>query len=132
MKSDRQLFGRAAEDLAAKHLRQKVYRILGRNVRLPGGELDIVAQSGDVVVFVEVKARRTDRCGGAPYSINGQKQQRVINVAAQYMAHHDHVPQSCRFDVVLCQGNPDRSVEITHILNMPLKFRAGTCDGDLV
>ena len=117
MKSDRQLFGHAAEDLAERHLRRKGYRIRGRNVRLPGGELDIVAQSGELIVFVEVKARRTDRCGGAPYAITGRKEQRVIKLAAQYMARHDMVTQSCRFDVVLCQGNPDRSVDINHIEN---------------
>ncbi len=117
MKSARQLFGQAAEDIAEAHLRQKGYRIIGRNVRLPGGELDIVAKSGDVVVFVEVKARRTDTYGGAPYSINGQKQQRVIKLAAQYMAHHHPVPPSYRFDVVLCQGKPDSSVEVNHIEN---------------
>jgi len=120
MRSDDQRFGQSAEVLAEQFLRKKGYRILERNVRLPGGELDIIVRHGDILVFVEVKARRTDKYGGAPYAIHRRKEQRLIQLAAQYMAHYkhdrsDHEP--CRFDVILCQKNSNGLIEIQHIEN---------------
>ena len=117
MKSSRQLFGRQAEGLAAKFLQQKGYRIIGRNIRLPGGELDIVAQLGEMVVFVEVKARRTNSHGGALHAVTGDKEHRLVKLAAQYRAHHDLGQQSCRFDVMLCQATPTGTLEIDHVEN---------------
>ena len=86
MKSDGQRFGESAEVLAEHWLRKKGYRILERNIRLPGGELDMIVRHGDMLVFVEVKARRTDEYGGAPYAIPRSKEQRMIKLAAQYLA----------------------------------------------
>jgi putative endonuclease len=57
--------GRAGEDAAAALLEAHGYRIVGRNVRLPGGEIDIIARDGDTVVFVEVKARASASYGRA-------------------------------------------------------------------
>ena len=117
MKSTRQLFGHKAEGLAAKLLQKKGYRIIGRNIRLPGGELDIVAQFGEVVVFVEVKARRTESHGGALHAVTGEKEQRLVKLAAQYRSQHDFSQQSCRFDVILCQETPNGTLDIDHIEN---------------
>ena len=61
----RKLFGQEGESAAEQYLRNKGYRILARNVRSSVGELDLVAEDGQVLVFVEVKARRTDAFGGA-------------------------------------------------------------------
>ena len=117
MKSHRHLFGQKAEGLAAKLLQKKGYRIIGRNVRLPGGELDMVAQLDEVVVFVEVKARRTELHGGALHAVSGEKEHRLIKLAAQYRSQHDLGQQSCRFDVILCQETPDGTLAIDHIEN---------------
>ncbi|UCE63621.1 MAG: YraN family protein [Nitrospirota bacterium] len=120
MKSDGQRFGEAAEILAQQWLRKKGYRILERNIRLPGGELDMIVRHGDMLVFVEVKARRTDKYGGAPYAIHRSKEQRMIKLAAQYMAQLS--PETfhagpCRFDVILCQQKLNGPIEIQHIEN---------------
>ena len=117
MKSTRQLFGQKAEGLAAKFLQKKGYRIIGRNVRLPGGELDIVAQLGNVVVFVEVKARRTEIHGGALHAVTGEKEQRLVKLAALYRSQHDLGQPSCRFDVILCQETSNGRLELDHIEN---------------
>ena len=117
MKSDPQIFGHSAEDLAEQYLRRKGYRIRGRNIRLPGGELDIVAQAKEVIIFVEVKARQTERYGGASYAVNGRKEQQIIKLAAQYMVQHKIHNQFCRFDVILCQGKSDEPMHIHHIEN---------------
>lgn len=121
MKTPHHQFGQTAEMLAQQYLREKGFRILERNVRLPGGELDIIARHSDTLVFVEVKARRTAKFGGASYAINGRKEQRLIKLAAQYLALRSHSDypdhQPCRFDVILCQRVSNGSLEIQHIEN---------------
>ena len=120
MKADDRLFGQSAEVLAEQYLRKKGYRILERNVRLPGGELDMVVRHGDLLIFVEVKARRTEQYGGSPYAVHGRKERRLIKLAAQYLAYHHHDSpgyQLCRFDVILCQKIGNGPLEIQHIEN---------------
>ena len=80
----------------------------------------MIAQHGDILVFVEVKGRRTERYGGAPFAIHGRKEQRMIKLAAQYLAYHNHEMyghQLCRFDVILCQKNSHGPLDIQHIEN---------------
>lgn len=113
----RHLFGRRAESDAEALLRRKGYAILGRNVRSPMGELDLVAKDGDVLVFVEVKARRTDAMGGAIHAVDGRKRAKLIKLAAQYLARHRLGDVVCRFDVVVCQGGRDRSDRLEHLQN---------------
>ena len=113
----RKLFGQAGESAAEEYLRRKGYRILARNLRSPLGELDLVAEDGQVLVFVEVKARRTDAFGGAIHAVHHRKQEKLIQLAAQYLARHHIKDRLCRFDVVLLQG-PDATVpHIEHIQN---------------
>ena len=113
----RKLFGQAGESAAEEYLRRKGYRILARNLRSPLGELDLVAEDGQVLVFVEVKARRTDAFGGAIHAVHHRKQEKLIQLAAQYLARHHIKDRLCRFDVVLLQG-PDATVpQIEHIQN---------------
>ncbi len=113
----RKLFGQAGESAAEEYLRRKGYRILARNLRSPLGELDLVAEDGQVLVFVEVKARRTDAFGGAIHAVHHRKQEKLIQLAAQYLARHHIKDRLCRFDVVLLQG-PDATVpKIEHIQN---------------
>ena len=117
MKPKSHIFGQRAESLAIHHLQKKGYRILDRNVRLAGGELDLIAKDGKTLVFVEVKARQSDSYGGAVYSITQSKQQRIIKLAAQYVAQRNLIHQPSRFDVILCKGQHEESINITHIEN---------------
>ncbi len=113
----RKLFGQAGESAAEEYLRRKGYRIVARNLRSHLGELDLVAEDGQVLVFVEVKARRTDAFGGAIHAVHHRKQEKLIQLAAQYLARHHIKDRLCRFDVVLLQG-PDATVpKIEHIQN---------------
>jgi putative endonuclease len=111
------LFGEAAESEAERHLRSKGYRILARNVRTPSGELDLVARSGAVLVFVEVKARGSSTHGGAVAAVDGRKQARLVRLAAQYLARHRLRNQPCRFDVILCAGETGEPAVLEHIEN---------------
>jgi len=113
----RRRLGQEGESAAEAYLRQKGYRIVARNLRLSVGELDVVAEDGQVLVFVEVKARRTDAFGGAIHAVHQRKQEKLIRLAAQYLARHHIKDRLCRFDVVLLQGTDTVGSQIEHIQN---------------
>ncbi|MDP3597339.1 MAG: YraN family protein [Nitrospirota bacterium] len=111
----RRLFGQEGESAAEQYLRGKGYRILARNLRSSVGELDLVAEDGQVLVFVEVKARRTDAFGGAIHAVHQRKQEKLIQLAAQYLARHHLKDRLCRFEVVLLQGTNAKASHIEQI-----------------
>ena len=92
--------GARAEELAAAFLVQRRLKIVERNWRCRGGEIDIVARDGDVLVFVEVRLRRYGNFGGAAESITAKKRARMVAAADQYLASLDRTP-ACRFDAIL-------------------------------
>ena len=96
--------GQRAEELAARFLEQRGLTVLARNFRCRGGELDLVCRDGGVLVFVEVRLRRSASFGGAGASITASKQQRVILAARNYLAAHGQSECVCRFDCVLLDG----------------------------
>ena len=102
MKQNNKLLGRYGEILAALLLKLKGYRIQDRNYRNSFGELDIVAQKGRVLVFVEVKTRSSQRYGQAAEAVGIQKQERIRRLATAYLRHHgkDLYQTELRFDVV--------------------------------
>lgn len=91
--------GAAAEDLAARHLVRHGLKILARNYRCRGGEIDLVCRDGATLVFVEVRLRTNRGFGGAAASITPAKQRRLIRAAGHYLAGKP-MP-ACRFDAVL-------------------------------
>jgi putative endonuclease len=109
------VFGRKAESEAERYLRRNGYRILQRNARSWFGELDLVAQIGQVLVFVEVKARRTSAFGGAAYAVHTRKQDKLVKLAANYLARYGLQDRTCRFDVLLCTERRTGRLEIEHI-----------------
>ena len=113
----RRFFGQEGEAAAEQYLRAKGYRILAKNLRMPLGELDLVAEDGPVLVFVEVKARSTQEFGGAIHAVQQRKQDKLIRLASQYLARHHLSHRLCRFDVVLLQGTDDTGSTIEHIEN---------------
>ncbi len=100
-----------------RYLGRKGYRIHQRNARSSLGELDLVVEDGAVLVFVGVKARRTDACGGAVHAVHRHKQDKLIQVAAQYVARHHLNNRPCRFDVVPVQGSEETDPQVDHIQN---------------
>ena len=95
-----------AERAAAALLRLKGHRIRHRNWRGAGGELDIVAQRGGEIVFVEVKMRSSRLLGGAGAAVNSTKQRTLARVSAAYLSRHELWDRPCRFDVVTFEGRP--------------------------
>lgn len=117
-------FGMESEELAAKVLSRRGYRIVERNVRTRIGEIDIVAYDGSTLVFVEVKARRNDAFGGAYYAIDQKKRRRMEKSARQYLSHHRLKDQDCRFDLVLIHADREKKPVVDLIKN--------AFDGELV
>lgn len=91
--------GSAAEQLAADYLAARGLRVIARNYRVRGGEVDLVCEDGRTLVFVEVRLRTNDRFGGAGASITAAKRRRLILAARHYLAGKVETP--CRFDAVL-------------------------------
>ena len=98
--------GKLAEDLAARFLEQQGLRLLTRNYRCRGGEIDLVCRSGKVLVFVEVRLRGNAAFGGAAASITPTKQRRLILAARHFLNVHSANDCDCRFDCILFDG-PD-------------------------
>jgi putative endonuclease len=96
--------GRSNEDRACAELARRGYVIVERNYRCKLGELDVVAREGDVLVFVEVRSRRSARYGSALETVNAAKQRRIARVAQHYLMARQPRFESCRFDVVGITG----------------------------
>ena len=98
----KQVAGNAAEAMASAYLEQAGLRILTRNYRVRGGEIDCIALDGLTLVFVEVRLRRNARFGGAAASIDYRKQQRIIHAARCYLLRYPRqAERPCRFDCIL-------------------------------
>jgi len=104
--------GDAAESLVAEFLECQGLKILERNYRCRFGEIDLVARTGALLVFVEVRARKSEAFGGAAGSITATKRRRIVATARHFLATHK-VDRACRFDVVLVRGSEQRVEWIT-------------------
>jgi len=104
--------GDAAENLVATFLERQGLKILERNYRCRFGEIDLVARSGAQLVFVEVRARKSEAFGGAAGSITVAKRRRLVAAARHFLAKY-RVERACRFDVVLVHGSEQRVEWIT-------------------
>ena len=98
--------GQAAENQALEFLQGQGLKLLTRNWRCKGGELDLVMLDADTVVFVEVRYRLHASFGGALGSIDGRKQKRLVLAASLVLQKEPRwAAQPCRFDVVALQGS---------------------------
>jgi putative endonuclease len=113
MTIQRQNLGRTGENLAVAELTDRGYAILDRRYRTRFGEIDIVAEDGDTVVFVEVKARATREFGTAAEAVTLYKQRRLTAMALDYLARHRLTERPCRFDVVAIDDAASDAPEVT-------------------
>lgn len=96
----RQSVGRRGEDYAARYLAAHGCVIRARNWRCPTGELDLIAEQGETLIFVEVRTRRGDRLGTPEESITPAKRARLIATAQAYVSEHAVVERAWRIDVI--------------------------------
>lgn len=92
--------GARGEEAAARFLRRLGYRILARQAREKRGELDLIALDGRVIVFVEVKTRRSTAGGHPAEAVDLRKQQRITRAALTYLSKHRLLENPIRFDVI--------------------------------
>lgn len=103
MTEARRALGAQGEARAAAHLESRGYRIIDRNVRAGGVELDLVATRGRAVVFVEVKTRASRRHGSPVLAVDERKQRRIARGAAAWLHDHPRMrARRVRFDVIAC------------------------------
>lgn len=110
------VLGIKGENLAVTFLKEKGYRIIARNYRTSLGEIDVIAQDGNTLVFIEVKTR-TDELFGRPFeAVNKKKRHKMKNVALLYMKRYErNFP--VRFDVVSIFYKANGKKEIEHIMD---------------
>lgn len=100
MLNRQQQFGKRSERMAAEFLKRRGYRILETNYRSTVGEVDIIASEKGTIVFVEVKARSSNRFGSPKGAVTPAKQRKISMAALDYLKRSGQVGASARFDVV--------------------------------
>ncbi len=114
----RQSLGRWGENLAAEFLTNKGYTILSHNARTPYGELDLIAQHAEGLVFVEVKTRSSTSLGLPEVSVSPAKQSHLRSAAQAYLQAHPDSPNDWQIDLIAILKLPGQEVQIEHFENI--------------
>jgi putative endonuclease len=114
MQPSRRALGAAGEARAVAHLIDRGFRILSRNLRSGGVEIDVIAARGGLVVFAEVKTRRSRRAGLPEEAVDARKQRRLVAGAAAWLREHPGAAARIRFDVIVCEGDAD-ALRVRHL-----------------
>ena len=115
VRAARQGLGRTGEHLAANALAERGYHILERNFRCRHGEIDLIAEHEQDLVFVEVKTRRGTAYGRPEEAVTPPKQRKIMEVASYYLALHSCAERSWRIDVVAVQLNRNGKLETIRV-----------------
>jgi putative endonuclease len=108
--------GKLGEEQVCTYLTDRGYTILARNYRIRGGEIDIIAENGDFIAFVEVKTRKPDSLVTGFEAVNKRKRGLIIKTAADYCCKHPTMLQP-RFDVAQVIASGGRVLSIDYIQN---------------
>jgi len=111
---ERKELGAAGEEIAARYLARAGWRIVDRNVRYREGEIDLIAERGGVLAFVEVKTRRSRAYGTPGEAVTFAKASRIRRLAMRYLAERRPRAQGIRFDVVELARAGD-AFTVTHL-----------------
>ncbi len=123
MSDDRKQLGNLGEDLALAHLKALGMKLIDRNYRWRGGEIDLIMSADKVLVFVEVRSKTSTTHGGPLETIGYKKRRQIEKCARQYLLCRkvgDNV--CCRFDAVGILIHADGRAEIEHVADA---FRLG-------
>ena len=111
--------GKWGEDLAADYLQRKGFTIIERDWKSGKRDLDIIAQDGNVIVFVEVKTRRNRLFGEPEESVDYHKLQNLQQAISHYVKFK-HIRQEIRFDIISIVGTVGTDPDIQHIQDVTL------------
>ena len=112
------------EWLAAEHLARAGYRIVARNVRADGVEIDLVATRGALVAFVEVKTRASRGFGAPEEAVDARKCARLVRGARAWLHAHGSRQARARFDVIAVERDAAGELRVRHL---PGAFDASGC-----
>jgi putative endonuclease len=99
--------GNDVERLAESFLKKRGLKLLERNYLIKGGEIDLIMKDANVLVFIEVRYRKSEAHGSGAESVTATKQQRLNRAARHYLQHHfGNSEPDCRFDVMSASGEP--------------------------
>jgi putative endonuclease len=120
MSDERQRLGVWGESVAALHLEAKGYHIVARNWRCAQGEIDLIAQAGEELLFVEVKTRRGKEMGSPEEALTPAKQKKLMKLAQIYVAEND-LDVDWRIDLVAVElDKSGKLLRCDHIPNAVL------------
>lgn len=108
--------GKLGEQYVCTYLAEHGYRIVERNYRIKGGEIDIIAENGDYIAFVEVKSRKPDSMVSGFEAVNKRKKSLIIKTAVDYCCKHPNTLQP-RFDVAQVIISEGKVLSIDYISN---------------
>jgi putative endonuclease len=113
MPSPSQQQGMVAQQQAVVYLQQQGLAVVASNQNFKVGELDLIMQDGNALVFVEVRARSSAAFGGALASVNASKQTKLRKAAQKYLqvTYGSRQWPACRFDVVCVQGKDKSDIQ---------------------
>ena len=126
MEHSRLDIAKTGESLAVAHLKARGYEILAQNYRAVRGEIDLVAQDGDCIVFVEVKTRRSLKFGLPQAAVTTQKQRQISKVALAYLQAKNRFDAPCRFDVIAIHLSPRLELLKLEQIENAFAFQAGS------
>lgn len=124
MEHSRLDIAKMGESLAVSHLKGRGYEILERNYRAVRGEIDLIAQDGEFIVFVEVKARRSLKFGLPQAAVTTQKQRQISKVALAYLQAKNRFDSPCRFDVIAIHLSPQLELLKLEQIESAFEFQA--------
>jgi putative endonuclease len=113
--SDARALGRSGEEAAVAYLRKKKFKIVCRGFRFHRGEIDIIAYDKDILVFVEVKTRRSSDFGWPEESVTPFKQRQIRKLAEAYLMLNGLGDAPCRFDILALLSDSQKGYRIRHI-----------------
>lgn len=114
--------GDSGERIAENYLKSKGYRIVDRNFRTREGEIDIIAANDGYLVFVEVKERFNDKYGYAAEAVGLRKQNKISQVASQYIKKYRYFDVNVRFDVIEVYFDEKRIEHIENAFDSFLRY----------
>jgi putative endonuclease len=92
--------GKIGEDYAVEYLKSKGYEVIGRNVYVGGGEIDVVTKKDDMIIFIEVKTRKSDRYVDILDSIDDAKEEALVTSCEEYLIKNDLETVDYRIDLI--------------------------------
>ena len=113
---DKLALGKAGEDFTCDYLKKHGVKVLARNYRAKKGEIDIVAQDGADLIFIEVKTRSSDLYGTAGQAVTYRKQQMIIKTAQWYIMQNNVKEFNVRFDVAEVSAS-GKDMSVNYIKN---------------